>query len=327
LYAATVYVKEHQRTSTNPLEWTMTTKHASALDNNQLDAQPFESQTVFDRRTFVVTSLATGFASAVVPVFAQAIKTDTKGIKAEEIKIATADGQMPAYYAKPDAKSENAGPFPIVLVVQEIFGVHEYIKDVCRRFAKAGYLAIAPELFARQGDPSKYTPETVQDLMKDVVRKVPDAQVMSDLDAVVKWATSKSANGDASKLAITGFCWGGRITWLYSAHNKSVKAGGAWYGRVVGTASELQPKHPIDIAEQVNGAVLGLYGEADNGIPFDTVVKMQDKLKAAKSKSEIILYDDMPHGFHADYRPSYRKEKAEEAWATLLSWFKKHGVS
>jgi carboxymethylenebutenolidase len=292
------------------------------VSSTDADAVPFGQQTIFNRRNFVVGSLATGFAAAVMPVSAQTITTDTKGITAGEVKIPAEGGDMPAYYAKPEAK----GKYATVLVVQEIFGVHEHIKDVCRRFAKAGYLAIAPELHARQGDASKYTMEKIQDLVKEIVSKVPDAQVMADLDATVKWAES-SGHGDTTKLAVTGFCWGGRITWLYSAHNPRIKAGGAWYGRLVGNPSELQPKHAIDVADKLNGAVLGLYGGADTGIPNDTVEKMQAKLKELKSKSEITLYADTPHGFYADYRPSYRKDKADDAWKKLMAWFKANGVA
>lgn len=269
-----------------------------------------------------MTSLISGFAAAVMPVSAQTITTDTNGLSAGEIKVTVKDGQMPAYYARPD----KGDKFPIVLVVQEIFGVHEHIKDVCRRFAKAGYLAVAPELYARQGDPSKYTMAEVQKLVSEIVSKVPDAQVMSDLDAAYDWAV-KSGKGDADKLAVTGFCWGGRITWLYTAHQPKVKAGGAWYGRVVGQASDLQPKHPIDIAKDLKAPVLGLYGGADSGIPNDTVEKMREAIKAAGGKSEIILYPDTPHAFYADYRPSYRKEQAEDAWKKLMAWFKKQNVA
>jgi carboxymethylenebutenolidase len=272
------------------------------------------------RRDFVVTSLATGFALSVMPVAADTITTDTKGIEAGEVKIKTADGEMPAYRAMP----EKGGPFPVVLVVQEIFGVHEHIKDICRRLGKLGYLAIAPELYARQGDVSKL--EKIDEIISKVVSKVPDAQVMSDLDASVAWA-KKSGKGDTSKLAVTGFCWGGRIVWLYSAHNKDLKAGVAWYGRIVGKEDPLHPKHPIDIVESLKAPVLGLYGGADTGIPNDTVEKMQKALKDAKKEGEITLYPDTPHGFHADYRPTYRKDKAEDGWKKMLEFFKKHGVS
>src|SRR5947209_15989891 len=204
----------------------------------------------FSRRDFVVTSLAAGFALAVQPVSAETITTDAKGLEAGEVKIPTKDGEMPAYRAMPD----KGGPFPVVLVVQEIFGVHEHIKDVCRRFAKLGYLAVAPELFARQGDVSKLT--DIKDILSKVVSKVPDEQVMSDLDATVAWA-KKSGQGDTAKLGITGFCWGGRIVWLYAAHSKELKAGVAWYGRLVGNATEIQPKHPIDVAKEIGRRRVG----------------------------------------------------------------------
>ncbi len=272
------------------------------------------------RRTFVVTSLTAGFALAVQPIQAQtAITTDTNGLTAGEVKIPVKDGEIPAYRAMP-AKGRN---FPVALVVQEIFGVHEHIKDICRRFAKAGYLAVAPEMYARQGDVSKMT--NFNDIIQKVVSKVPDAQVMSDLDATVAWA--KKNSGNTSKLAITGFCWGGRIVWLYAAHNPNLKAGVAWYGRLVGAASELQPKHPIDVVKDLKAPVLGLYGGADTGIPNNTVEQMQKALKDANKPSEIKLYPDTPHGFHADYRPSYRKEQAQDGWNLLLAWFKKNGVA
>lgn len=272
------------------------------------------------RRGFVMTTLASGFALAVTPVSAETITTDTKGLTAGEVKIPTADGEMPAYRAAPE-KGEN---FPTVLVVQEIFGVHEHIKDICRRLAKLGYLAVAPELYARQGDVSKMT--DFQEIIGKVVSKVPDAQVMSDLDATVAWA-KKSGKGDTTKLGCTGFCWGGRIVWLYAAHNPSLKAGVAWYGRLVGMADGLHPKHPLDLVDSLKAPVLGLYGGADMGIPVETVEKMQKALKEAKKPSEIVLYPETPHGFYADYRPSYRKEKAEDGWKRLQEWFKQHGVA
>ncbi len=274
----------------------------------------------FSRREFVVTSLAAGFALAAQPISAQSvITTDSNGLVAGEVKIPAAGGEIPAYRAMPASGSS----FPVVLVVQEIFGVHEHIKDICRRFAKLGYLGVAPEMYARQGDVSKI--QNIQEIVQNVVSKVPDAQVMSDLDAAVEWAGKNK--GNTSKLGITGFCWGGRIVWLYAAHSSKLKAGVAWYGRLVGQASELQPKYPIDIAAQLKAPVLGLYGGADSGIPNDTVEKMRAALKAAGSKSEIILYPDTPHGFHADYRPSYRAQQSKEAWAKAIEWFKKHGVA
>ena len=269
----------------------------------------------------MLTSLAAGFALAVQPVTAQTmIVTDATSLEAGEIKVPVGDGHMPAYRAMPSA----GGPFPVVLVVQEIFGVHEHIKDVCRRFAKLGYLAIAPELYARQGDVSQIA--DINEIITKVVAKVPDAQVMSDLDATVTWA-EKSGTGDVNKLGITGFCWGGRIVWLYAAHSTRLKAGVAWYGPLVRPASELTPKHPVDVAATLKAPVLGLYGGADSGIPPETVEQMQKALQAAKSQSQIVLYPDTPHGFHADYRPSYRKDQAQDGWKRLQEWFKKYGVA
>jgi carboxymethylenebutenolidase len=275
------------------------------------------------RREFVVTSLATGFAMAVRPVSADTITTDDKGLEAGEVKIPVKyddkAGEMPAYRAMP----AKGGPFPVVLVVEEIFGVHEHIKDLCRRFAKAGYLAIAPELFARQGDVSKL--KEIKDIIP-IVMMAPDEQVMSDLDATVAWA-KKSGKGDTSKLGITGFCWGGRIVWLYSAHSKDLKAGVAWYGKLVGDPDKLHPKQPIDLVESLKAPVLGLYGAKDQGIPVASVEKMQAALKEAKKPSEIIVYPEANHGFNADYRPSYNKEAAEDGWKHLLEWFKKNGAA
>jgi carboxymethylenebutenolidase len=275
----------------------------------------------FTRRKFIIVStLAAGFALAVHPISAQVITTDTKGLVAGEVKIPVNDGEIPAYRAMP-ATGEN---FPVVLVVQEIFGVHEHMQDICRRFAKLGYLAIAPEMFARQGDVSQMT--DIQEIISKVVSKVPDAQVMSDLDATVAWA-EKSSKGNIDKLGITGFCWGGRIVWLYSAYNPKVKAGVAWYGRLISNTTPLTPKHPVDIAGELKVPVLGLYGGSDDGIPNNTVEQMRQALKAGNSGSEIVLYPDTPHGFYADYRPSYRKQQAEDAWKRLEAWFNKHGVA
>jgi carboxymethylenebutenolidase len=267
----------------------------------------------------MVTLLATGFALAVRPVSAQTITTDSNALVAKEIKIPVADGEMPAYLASP---SEGGG-FPVVLVIQEIFGVHEHIKDVCRRLAKLGYLAVAPELFARQGDVSNMT--DINEIIAQVVNKVPDAQVMADLDATVNWV-GKHTKGDTGHLAITGFCWGGRITWLYCAHNSQVKAGVAWYGKLTGTNSDLQPAHPIDIASQLKVPVLGLYGGKDNGIPLDSIEGMKKLLATSDSHSEIQVYADAPHAFFADYRPSYRKEAAEDGWKRLQEWLASHGM-
>ncbi|MGE3821142.1 MAG: dienelactone hydrolase family protein [Isosphaeraceae bacterium] len=285
-----------------------------------LDDAPRHAPTVdLSRRQFTVTSLAAGFALAVQPVSAQTITTGTEGLEAGEVKIPVKDGEIPAYRAAP----ATGGPFPVVLVVQEIFGVHEHIKDICRRFARLGYLAVAPELYARQGDVSKLTdfPEILK-----IVSKVPDAQVMADLDAAVAWAKG-TGKAETTRLGVTGFCWGGRIVWLYSAHNPAVKAGVAWYGRLVGPTEELHPRNPIDLVGELKAPVLGLYGGADNGIPVESVEKMRAALKEAGKPSEIVLYPDTPHGFHADYRPSYRKDKAEDGWKRLLAWFKQHGVA
>ncbi len=284
------------------------------------DAISLLPKTEFTRREFVVSSLAAGFALAVQPVSAQTITTDATGLVAGEIKIPVPEGEIPAYRAVP----ASGGPFPVVLVVQEIFGVHEHIKDICRRFGKLGHLAVAPELFARQGDVSKI--ENIGEISSKVVSKVPDAQVMADLDATAAWA-QKSGKGNTAKLGITGFCWGGRIVWLYAAHNPKLKAGVAWYGRLVGQPSELQPKHPIDLAGSLKAPVLGLYGGQDQGIPLDTVERMRQALKAANNPSEIVVYPDAPHGFHADYRPSYRPEAAKDGWKRLQEWFKKYGAA
>jgi carboxymethylenebutenolidase len=284
------------------------------------EARSFLPKTVFTRREFVMTALAAGFALAVRPVSAQTITTDAEGLEAGEVKIPVADGTIPAYRAMP----ATGGPFPVVLVVQEIFGVHEHIKDICRRFAKLGYMAVAPELYARQGDVSQIA--DVQEVMTKVVSKVPDAQVMADLDAAVNWA-EKSGKGDVNKLGITGFCWGGRIVWLYAAHSTRLKAGVAWYGRLVGQANDLTPKYPIDLVSALKAPVLGLYGGADSGIPTESVEQMRTALQAAGNPSQIVLYPDTPHGFNADYRPSYRKEQAQDGWKRLQEWFKKYGAA
>jgi carboxymethylenebutenolidase len=291
------------------------TRHA----NQSPDFDSLVPAVPFSRRGFIVGTLGAGFALAVQPVMAQtAITTDASGLKAGEIKV----GEMPAYRAQPATGSN----FPVILVVQEIFGVHEYIKDVCRRLAKQGYQAIAPELYARQGDPRKYT--NIQSLIDEIVNKVPDGQVLGDLDACVAWA--KANGGDTTRLGITGFCWGGRIAWLYTARNPQVKAGVAWYGRIVGAVSELTPRNPIDVAKQLNGPVLGLYGGQDQGIPLDTLEQMRKAMGESGNKasmaSEIHVYDNAPHAFHADYRPSYRKEEAADGWKRLLAWFKQNGV-
>ena len=274
--------------------------------------------TKFNRREFVMTTLATGFAAAVQPVSAQTqITTDTAGLVAGEVKIPAKGGDMPAYRAMP----ANGKNLPTVLVVQEIFGVHEHIKDVARRFAKAGYLAIAPELYARQGDVSG---KGMDDIRK-VVSQVPDAQVMGDLDATVAWAKA-SGKADTGRLGITGFCWGGRITWLYAAHNPKLKAGVAWYGRISSAPNALQPHHPLDLAKDLKAPVLGLYGAKDEGIPVSHLDLMKREIAAANGKSQIQVYPDAGHAFYADYRKSYEPGSAADGWKRMQDWFKANGV-
>jgi carboxymethylenebutenolidase len=275
---------------------------------------------VWTRRGFVVTSLAAGFALSVQPISAQTIHTDSSGLVAGEVKVPVADGSIPAYRAMPD----HGGPFPTVLVVQEIFGVHEHIKDICRRFAKLGYYAIAPELYARQGNPAQIS--DIKELVAKIVSKVPDAEVMSDLDATAAFAKS-TGKADTGKLAVTGFCWGGRITWLYAAHNPDLKAAAAWYGPIDRPRTALQPKYPIDLAADLKCPVLGLYGGADQSIPPADVERMAAACKTAGKTCEVKIYPDAPHGFNADYRPSYHPEAAKDGWARMLAWFKEYGVA
>jgi carboxymethylenebutenolidase len=275
------------------------------------------------RRTALKAALGVGYAASVSPIMAQtAIKTPAEGLVAGEVSIDVAGFKVPAYRAAPAGKTG----LPVVVVLSEIFGVHEYIADTVRRFARAGYLAIAPELFVRQGDAQGYA--EMAKLIAEVISKVPDAQVMADLDATVSWALANG--GDAARVGITGFCWGGRQTWMYAAHNPRIKAGVAWYGRLVGQSTALTPRHPLDIAGQLHGPVLGLYGAADTGIPLDTVDKMKAALaqgNTASRASEFVVYPDAPHAFHADYRPSFRKDPAEDGWKRALAWFKAHGVA
>ena len=271
------------------------------------------------RRRVLVSALAAGFALSVKPISAATIVTDSGGLTAGEIRIPTSDGEIPGYRAMP----AQGRAFSPVLVVQEIFGVHEHIKDVCRRLAKSGYLAVAPELYARQGDVSSLTDI---DEIRKIVGTVPDAQVMSDLDAAAGWIKA-SGDGNVEKLGITGFCWGGRIVWLYAAHSAQVKAAVAWYGRLIGKSGALQPAHPLDVATTLKAPVLGLYGGRDQGIPLETVEQMKQALAGARSPSTIIVYPDTPHAFYADYRASYRKQQAEDGWRRLLAWFKEHGVA
>ncbi|TFY96864.1 dienelactone hydrolase family protein [Ramlibacter rhizophilus] len=274
------------------------------------------------RRAALRGALGVGFAAAAAPILAQsAIKTPSDGLVTGEITYEVDGFKVPAFRAAPAGRTG----LPVVLVVHEIFGVHEYVADVARRFARAGYLAIAPELYARQGDPASYG--EVSRLMGELVSKVPDAQVMADLDGAVEWAGRNG--GNTQDVGITGFCWGGRIVWLYAAH-APIKAGVAWYGRLVGNASPLTPRHPVDVAGQLRAPVLGLYGGADSGIPLETVDKMKAALASgspAAKASEFVIYPDAPHAFHADYRPSFRRGPAEDGWKRALAWFERHGVA
>ncbi|HNA02760.1 MAG TPA: dienelactone hydrolase family protein [Rhodocyclaceae bacterium] len=273
----------------------------------------------FSRRDFVATVVGAGFALAVQPVAAQQIiTTDSAGLSAGALRIASEKGEIAAYRSMP----AGGKSLPVVLVISEIFGVHEHIADLTRRLAKLGYLAVAPELFARQGDPRKLT--NIQQIISEIVAKVPDAQVAADLDATLAWAVANG--GDASRVAVTGFCWGGRQTWMYCARNPKVKAGAAWYGRIEDTVTLNQPRHPIDIAAELKVPVLGLYGGKDQGIPLDNVEDMKQALATAGGKSQIHVYPDAPHAFHADYRPSYRKAEAEDGWRRMLDWFRANGV-
>lgn len=275
-------------------------------------------RTSFSRRGFVVTSLATGFALSVQPVSAETITTDTQGLTAGEVKVPTADGEMPAYRAMPD----KGGPFPTVLVIQEVWGVHEWVKDICRRLAKLGYYAIASDLYARQGDPSKYT--DTQKLVTEIVMNVPTDQVMSDLDATVVYAHS-TGKADTKRLGVTGFCWGGFATWMYAAHQPALKAAVSWYGpdRKI---TDLTPQNPVDVAADIHCPLLAFYGGKDPSIPKETVDKRLLQCRQAQP-CDMKIYPDAAHGFNADYRPSYNADAAKDAWKLMLDWFKKYGVA
>jgi carboxymethylenebutenolidase len=291
------------------------------MDGLQTTLQGLLPKADFTRRDFVMTSLTTGFALSVQPVMAQTvITTDANGLEAGEVQIPVAGGNLPAYRAMPS----SGGPFPVVLVAEEILGVHEHIADICRRLGKLGYMAIAPEVFARLGDISK-APDG-QTAMRDFVAKTPDAQEMADLDATVAWAKG-TGKADANRLGITGFCRGGRTVWLYAAHNPDVKAAVAWYGPLAFPVNELHPKNPIDVAGDLKAPALGLYGGADPGIPVEQIEKLKAALAAAKKPTEIVIYPDVGHAFNADYRPNYRPEAAKDGWNRMLAWFKKYGVA
>jgi carboxymethylenebutenolidase len=291
------------------------------MEDAQIKSLTAPSHAPVERRQFLfMSSCAVGYAAAAGPVSAQVITTSADGLTAGEVKVASLGVDIPAYRAHPAA----GGPFPTVIVVQEIFGVHEHIKDVVRRLAKAGYYAIAPELYARQGDASKY--DDVAKLLEAVVAKVPDAQVASDIDNAVAFAKA-SGKADTGKLGIVGFCWGGRQVWLNTTRNSAFKAGAAFYGPLAGKPDELHPKTVLDVIRDDKVPVIGLYGGADAGIPMDQIEAAKAALKSVNSPSEINVYPDTPHGFNADYRPSYRKAAAQDAWAKMLAWFKKNGVA
>ncbi|MBW2415720.1 MAG: dienelactone hydrolase family protein [Deltaproteobacteria bacterium] len=264
-------------------------------------------------------AIAAGYTLAAGPVQAGAVSTASEGLVHGPVGIPASGGSVPAYRARP----ASGGPHPLVLVVHEIFGVHEYIQDICRRLAHAGYTAVAPDLYQRHGDVRKLT--DVRQIIDGVVAKVPDAEVMSDLDATVKWA-GESGEADASRVGITGFCWGGRVVWLYAAHSARLDAGVAWYGRLVGDARPQTPKHPLELAGSLRAPVLGLYGGLDRGIPVATVEEMRAAVAKHGKPCELVVYDDAHHGFHADYRPSYNAEAAADGWRRLLDWLRKNGV-
>jgi carboxymethylenebutenolidase len=271
------------------------------------------------RRGVVMSGLISGFTLATQRVEAQAIHTDTDGIEVGEVQIPTDNGSLPAYFAHP----AKQGTFPVVLVNEEIFGVHEYIKDVCRRLAKAGYLAVATEYYARIGDLSKMTDSG--QIFKDVILKAPDAQYMADLDATAAWALR--SRGSSTRVGVIGFCRGGRQTWLYAAHSPNLRAAVAFYGPLGGAPSPIQPQTALDLAADIKCPLLGLYGGQDPSIPEDAVRQAEAKAKAAHKIVEIVIYPDAPHGFHADYRPSYRQADAEDAWNRALEWLKRFGVT
>lgn len=271
------------------------------------------------RRTFFVTTLATGFAVASQPVLAQAITTDSRGLTAGEVQIPVADGKIPAYRAVPS----KPGKYPVILVVQEIFGVHEHIKGMCRRYAKMGYYAIAPEMFARQGDVSKMT--DIATILGQVVIKVPDAQVCADLDAAVAFAKA-SGHADAKRVGLVGYCWGGRTAWLYARHNPQLKAAVAYYGLLNGMKSDIKPADPVDFGAEIKVPVLGLYSGIDAFIPMTVVDQMRAAIAKSGSGSEIVVFPNVNHGFNADYRPTYDKGAAMYAQKLASDWFKDHGV-
>jgi carboxymethylenebutenolidase len=282
-----------------------------------------------DRRDFLkkaaIGTIGMGYVAAAEPVLAEAIKTDFEGIQGQEITFSSGGIQLPAYVARPVRVPKNG--LPVVIVVSEIFGVHEYIADVVRRFAKLGYLAIAPEFFVRAGDPNSLG--TIADILKEIVAKTPDAQVMNDISSALAWLGKNG--GDLSRVGITGFCWGGRVTWLAAEQFAQIRAGVAWYGRLEGEKTDNSPANPIDLVAQLKAPVLGLYGGADTGIPVESVESMKKALASlennkAAQNSRFEIYPDAPHAFHADYRASYREDPAKDGWSKCVAWFKQQGV-
>ncbi len=273
------------------------------------------------RRGFVMSGLISGLTLATTTVEAQAIHTGAEGLVAGEVQVPVADGMLPGYRARPDGE----GPFPVVLVIEEIFGVHEYIKDVCRRLARLGFCAVAPELYARIADLSRMT--DAQEIVRDVISKAPDATVMSDLDSTAAWACGAAERGDAARLGVMGFCRGGRDTWLYAEHNPRLRAAVAWYGPVDTPDTPIQPHSPLDLAGLLHCPLLGLYGGQDGSIAEEDVATAASRARAAGATVEIVVFPDAPHGFHADYRPSYRKADAEAGWDKAVAWLREHGVT
>ena len=293
------------------------------------DAMALQPKIARSRRDFLRTSAymgsMMGFATAAQPVFGQQlVKTDFNGIQAGEKTIDLGSEDLYAYVAEPEKKD---GKLPVIIIASEIFGVHEHIADIARRFAKLGYMAIAPEFFTRAGDPTSLG--TVTEIMTQIVSKTPDKQVMSDIASALKWAGEHG--GDLTRVGVTGFCWGGRITWLACANIPQVKAGVAWYGRLVGDKSDNFPAHPVDLAQSLKAPVLGLYGGKDTGIPLETVEQMKQALYKASSnpaaaKSRFVIYPDAPHAFHADYRATYQEGPAKDGWDQCIKWLKQQGV-
>jgi carboxymethylenebutenolidase len=271
------------------------------------------------RRVFVMSTLMSGFTNAVARAATAPIHTDAAGLVAGEAQVPVGDGKLPTYFARPD----GAGPFPTVLVIEEIFGVHDYIKDICRRLAKLGYLAVAPELYARIGDPSKYSDP--QEIFQNIILKAPDATMLSDLDSTAAWAAANG--GDPKRLGVTGFCRGGRDTWLYAEHNPHLKAAVAWYGPVKGPVSVIQPHTPLEEASALKCPLLGLYGANDPSIRPEDVHAAAQVAHDNGHTVQVVVFPGAGHGFHADYRATYNAAAAQAGWQDMLAWFKKYGVA